>query len=106
MKLMKGILSFVKSKKGVAAASCFLALNGSMTAFAAAPYEVSSAAPAASSSFLDSLPTVTITPELLRPLVDAVVNNIYPVLSVGIPVLGLLLALRVIPFLLSKFSGS
>lgn len=49
------------------------------------------------------LPTISITSDMLTPLVEGVVSNINVVLPVGLGLMGLMLGIKVIPRLISRF---
>lgn len=49
------------------------------------------------------LPTISITTDMLTPLVEGVVSNIQVVLPVGLGLMGLMLGIKVIPRLISRF---
>jgi len=50
-----------------------------------------------------TLPSISITTDMLTPLVDGVVSNINVVLPVGLGLMGLMLGIKVIPRLISRF---
>lgn len=49
------------------------------------------------------LPTISITSDMLTPLVEGVVSNINVVLPVGLGLMGLMLGIKVIPRLIKRF---
>lgn len=77
---------------GKVLASCSLATalmtTGCITAFAAEG---------------DSLPTVAITQDMLKPLVDGVVANITVILPIGLGLFAIFLGIRIIPGFISRF---
>lgn len=50
-----------------------------------------------------TLPTISISTDMLTPLVEGVVSNIQVVLPVGLGLMGLMLGIKVIPRLISRF---
>ena len=50
-----------------------------------------------------TLPTVGITADMLKPLVDGVVANVGVIVPVGIVLMGILMGVRLIPGLMSSF---
>jgi hypothetical protein len=51
-----------------------------------------------------TFPTVTITNEMLTPLVQGVVDNITAILPVGLGIFAVFLGIRIIPSLISRFA--
>ncbi|RPF41875.1 hypothetical protein EDD70_3001 [Hydrogenoanaerobacterium saccharovorans] len=49
------------------------------------------------------MPTLTITTDMLRPLVDGVIANINVILPVGLGIMAIMLGIKLIPQILSKF---
>lgn len=54
-------------------------------------------------SSTSTLPSISITSDMLTPLVEGVVSNITVVLPVGLGLMGLMLGIKVIPRLISRF---
>lgn len=52
----------------------------------------------------DSLPTIAITQDMLKPLVQGVVDNIAVVLPMGLGLFAIFLGIRIIPSLVSRFA--
>lgn len=50
-----------------------------------------------------SLPTISITTEMLRPVVEGVIANISAVLPVGLSLFVVFLGVRIVPGLISRF---
>jgi len=75
------------------AAGTLAALSSAVTAFAAEPTDGSY-----------TFPTVSITNEMLTPLVQGVVDNISAVLPVGLGIFAVFLGIRIIPSLISRFA--
>lgn len=63
-------------------------LGSSITAFASPP----------------STPTVAITEDMLKPIVDGIVANLAVILPIGIAIMGILIGVRLIPTLLGRFT--
>lgn len=61
------------------------------------------AVPAFASSTPDNLPSVAITSDMLKPLVDGVVANIGVILPVGIGLFAIFLGIRILPGMISRF---
>lgn len=57
----------------------------------------------ASSSGSADLPTIAITTDMLKPLVEGVVANIGVVLPVGLALFAIMLGIRIIPGLVKRF---
>lgn len=51
----------------------------------------------------DPLPTIAITTDMLKPLVDGVISNVGVILPVGIGLFAILLGIRLIPSVVSRF---
>lgn len=51
-----------------------------------------------------SLPSIAITTDMLKPLVDSVVANISVILPVGIALFGVFLGIKLVPMVFSKFA--
>lgn len=51
------------------------------------------------------LPSVSITTDMLKPLVEGVVANIGTVLPVGLGIFSIFLGIRIIPKLISRFTS-
>lgn len=65
---------------------------------------VGAAVPAfAASSGSADLPTIAITTDMLKPLVEGVVANIGVVLPVGLALFAIMLGIRIIPGLVKRF---
>lgn len=95
---VKGAICSLKDKvnlKLVAlpAAGTVAALSSTVTAFAADE---------ATGGY--TFPTVTITNEMLTPLVQGVVDNITAILPVGLGIFAVFLGIRIIPSLISRFA--
>ena len=50
-----------------------------------------------------TLPTIAITEEMLKPLVEGVVANISVILPIGLGLFAIFLGIRIIPGLISRF---
>lgn len=50
-------------------------------------------------------PSVSITPEMLKPIVDSVVSNIGVILVPCVVVFGILLGVKLVPKIFSKFAS-
>lgn len=81
---------------GIMATSFFTSLG--TIAFADMPLQVSG-------SVISDLPLISISKDMLRPLVDGIMAHINLVLPAAIPLLGILLGFRVFPAFLSKLVG-
>ena len=53
-----------------------------------------------------TLPKISITTQMLQPLVEGTVANVNVVLPVGLGIMGLMLGIRIIPGLLRRFTGA
>ena len=53
-----------------------------------------------------TLPKISITTQMLQPLVEGIVANVNVVLPVGLGIMGLMLGIRIIPGLLRRFTGA
>lgn len=51
----------------------------------------------------DSLPTIAITTDMLKPIIDGIVANVGVVLPVGLALFSIGLGIRIIPGLISRF---
>ena len=95
---VKEMLAAVRTK----AACRALALSATGTAVA-----VGSAATAFATTEggggTSSLPTVAITTDMLTPLVEGVVSNIGVILPVGLGLFAIMLGIRIIPGLITRF---
>lgn len=81
---------------GIIATGFFAQL--STTAFADVAFQ-------SSGSVISDLPLISISKDMLRPLVDGIMSHINLVLPAAIPLLGILLGFRVFPAFLSKLVG-
>lgn len=52
------------------------------------------------------LPKISITTQMLQPLVEGIVANVNVVLPVGLGIMGLMLGIRIIPGLIRRFTGA
>ena len=52
---------------------------------------------------MDNLPTIAITEEMLKPLVEGVVANVGVILPIGLGLFTIFLGIRIIPGLISRF---
>ena len=52
---------------------------------------------------MDNLPTIAITEEMLKPLVEGVVANVGVILPIGLGLFAIFLGIRIIPGLISRF---
>jgi len=50
-----------------------------------------------------ALPSITITTEMLTPLVEGIVSNISVILPVGLGLLAIMASVRIIPRMISRF---
>lgn len=76
----------------ICAATPVVALATSATAFAAD-----------SSGGGSGLPSIAITEDMLRPLVDGVIANVSVILPIGLGLFAVFLGIRIIPALISRF---
>lgn len=53
----------------------------------------------------DPLPTIAITQDMLKPIVDSVVSNIGVILVPCVVIFGIMLGVKLVPKLFSKFVG-
>lgn len=95
---VKGAICSLKDKvnlklMALPAAGTVAALSSTVTAFAADE---------TTGSY--TFPTVSITNEMLTPLVQGVVDNITAILPVGLGIFAVFLGIRIIPSLISRFA--
>ncbi len=94
---VKGAICSLKDKANLKlmalpAAGTIAALSSTVTAFAV------------DETTETTFPTVSITNEMLAPLVQGVVDNISAILPVGLGLFAIFLGIRIIPGLLSRFA--
>lgn len=92
------ILAAVKTKAAchaltLSATGAAVAVGSAATAFASSE----------GSGGTSSLPTVAITTDMLTPLVEGVVSNIGVILLVGLGLFAIMLGIRIIPGLITRF---
>lgn len=98
---MNGLI--MKAKETIAGAKAGIGAKALTTCAAASTLAVGFAVPAFASSGGSSLPTIAITTDMLKPLVDGVIANIGAILPIGLGLFAFFLGIRIIPGLISSF---